>query len=63
MQIYIEKMLENINYKKKGELINLIVYTHQFLKDSIEISSASLRDVARFKKVYQWFDKFMPKSG
>ena len=63
MQIYIEKMLENIAYKKKEELIHLIVYTHEFLKNNIEISSASLRDVARFRKVYEWFDKFMPKSG
>lgn len=54
-------MLENIIDKKKGELINLIVYTHQFLKSNIEISSASQRDVARFRNVKEWFRKFMPK--
>jgi hypothetical protein len=48
-------MLAEIKYSKKDLLIKCIVETHELFKRTVEVSSVSLRDVARFKELYNWF--------
>lgn len=40
----------------------VIDYTHKELKDKLEKSAVSLRDVARFKKLFFWFMGNMPTA-
>jgi len=39
-------------------LIEAISIAHEDFKKRVEISSVSLRDVSRFKEIYEWFMKY-----
>lgn len=42
-------------------MVKAIAFLHEDFKAKYEISSVSLRDVARFKELYIWFLNNMPK--
>ena len=42
---------------KKDIVVKIISLSHKFIKSLEDQSSASLRDIARFKKLYIWFLK------
>ena len=53
-------MLINVSYNKKDKLIKSLVYTHTIMKKD-KVSSASLRDIKRFLKIYLWFKSYLYK--
>ena len=57
--LYIQKILENLEYNKLPNLIKAMVKIHEEIKAEIEISAVSLRDVERFKTLYLWFSKYL----
>lgn len=49
----------DIDYKRE-DVARVVDYTHKELKERLEKSAVSLRDVARFKILYGWFMANMP---
>ena len=57
--LYIEKILGNLSYHEPKKLVEIMVKLHEEIKQQIEISAVSLRDVERFKTLYLWFSEYL----
>ena len=57
---YITTILDQHLDYEVDKVVKLINYTHNFIREKIEKSAVSLRDVDRFKKLYLWFKENMP---
>lgn len=58
---YVSNMLSVVEYKR-DKIIDAILSTHDFIKEKIEISAVSLRDIERFRLFYQWFFNNLPNA-
>jgi hypothetical protein len=58
---YIGRMLEKIDYK--GEVAAaMILQVHQQIGEWLYESAVSLRDIDRFRQLYAWFKKYLPRN-
>ncbi len=59
---YTSKILQSLNLKDHTTVVRTIALLHEEFKQKFEISSVSLRDVARFKELFIWFMGKMPRK-
>ena len=62
-EIYIVRMLSDLHFKSVtlDTVSRLISYTHVLISIYEPIYMVSLRDIARFKQIYNWFMSFLQK--
>ena len=48
-------MIDRLGYNKQAKLVQALAAVHEYLKQNYEISSVSLRDISRFREIYEWF--------
>ena len=54
---YIGTMIRSLKLANHDLIKEMIFESHKYIREIEEVSSVSLRDVDRFRKLYDWFDK------
>ncbi len=57
---YIERMISNVEYHPT-KTTQLLLQIHSDLAKKFDSSIVSLRDIERFRKIYDFFDKNLPR--
>ncbi|CAM5998751.1 unnamed protein product [Sphagnum balticum] len=60
-ELYIKAMLSRLNYRRE-DVVRVLVETHRMIQAWVEESAANLRDVFRFKTLFEWFFRNMPAN-
>ena len=59
MEVYIAKIIRDVEHKHKKKLIGMIVKIHEWIKEQIDVSAVSLRDIERFRQLFAWFEEYL----